>query len=175
MTGATNERNKGKKMRANHTGGLQTAFAGAGGLQTAFAAALRRPRVGNLIGMGLQPCVQAGCKPLLLLYKRTTPGRAFQQDTCDSNFGSLCLCPLVPIAATMGSAPANVREICRARRADGPAAILAIGTANPANCVLQDEFPDFYFGATKSEHLTGLKDKFTRVCKHATGSLPFTL
>jgi len=175
-------------MRANHTGGLQTAFAGAGGLQTAFAAALRRPRVGNLIGMGLQPCVQAGCKPrplqpcvqagckpLLLLYKRTTPGRAFQQDTCDSNFGSLCLCPLVPIAATMGSAPANVREICRAQRADGPAAVLAIGTANPANCVLQDEFPDFYFRATKSEHLTGLKDKFTRVCKHATGSLPFTL
>ncbi|KAG2637124.1 bisdemethoxycurcumin synthase-like [Panicum virgatum] len=65
----------------------------------------------------------------------------------------------------MGSAPANVREICRARRADGPAAILAIGTANPANCVLQDEFPDFYFGATKSEHLTGLQDKFTRLCQ----------
>ncbi|PUZ72153.1 hypothetical protein GQ55_2G370400 [Panicum hallii var. hallii] len=66
----------------------------------------------------------------------------------------------------MGSAPAaNVREICRARRADGPAAVLAIGTANPANCVLQDDFPDFYFRATKSDHLTGLKDKFRRVCQ----------
>jgi len=73
------------------------------------------------------------------------------------------------VPATMGSsaAPANVREICRAQRADGPAAVLAIGTANPANCVPQDEFPDFYFRATKSDHLTGLKEKFKRVCKHA--------
>ncbi|PWZ15784.1 Bisdemethoxycurcumin synthase [Zea mays] len=65
----------------------------------------------------------------------------------------------------MGSAWANVREICRAQRADGPAAVLAIGTANPANCVPQDEFPDFYFRATKSDHLTGLKEKFKRVCQ----------
>ncbi|RCV13140.1 hypothetical protein SETIT_2G323500v2 [Setaria italica] len=66
----------------------------------------------------------------------------------------------------MGSAPAaNFREICRARRADGPAAVLAIGTANPGNCVLQEDFPDFYFRATKSEHLTGLKEKFKRVCQ----------
>jgi bisdemethoxycurcumin synthase len=73
----------------------------------------------------------------------------------------------------MGSAPApaNVREICRARRADGPAAVLAIGTANPANCVLQDDFPDFYFHATNSDHLTALKEKFKRVCKHATKDL----
>ena len=71
----------------------------------------------------------------------------------------------------MGSVPAatpTVREIWRARRADGPAAVLAIGTANPANCVSQDEFPDFYFRATNSDHLTALKDKFKRVCKHAT-------
>ncbi|CAN6205459.1 unnamed protein product [Urochloa humidicola] len=65
----------------------------------------------------------------------------------------------------MGSAPANVRDICRARRADGPAAVLAIGTANPANCVLQDDFPDFYFRVTNSEHLVGLKEKFKRVCQ----------
>ncbi|CAL5062643.1 unnamed protein product [Urochloa decumbens] len=69
----------------------------------------------------------------------------------------------------MGSAPApapaNVREICRARRADGPAAVLAIGTANPANCVLQDDFPDFYFRATNSERLVGLKEKFKRICQ----------
>lgn len=67
----------------------------------------------------------------------------------------------------MGSVPATtVHEIWRAQRADGPAAVLAIGTANPESCVTQDEFPDFYFRATKSEHLTGLKDRFKRVCKH---------
>ncbi|CAL5063347.1 unnamed protein product [Urochloa decumbens] len=40
--------------------------------------------------------------------------------------------------------------------------MLAIGTANPANCVLQDDFPDLYFRATDSEHLVGLKEKFKR-------------
>ncbi|CAN6199102.1 unnamed protein product [Urochloa humidicola] len=65
----------------------------------------------------------------------------------------------------MGSAPANVRDICRAARADGPAAVLAIGTANPANCFLQDEFADVFFRATKSEHLVDLKEKFKRVCQ----------
>ena len=81
----------------------------------------------------------------------------------------------VVLVATASSKPwevlsANVREICRAQRADGSAAVLAIGTANPANCVLQDEFPDFYFRATKSDHLTSLKEKFKRVCKHGTSS-----
>ncbi|CAN6199354.1 unnamed protein product [Urochloa humidicola] len=65
----------------------------------------------------------------------------------------------------MASAPANVRDICRARRADGPAAVLAIGTANPPNFVLQDDFADFYFRATNSEHLVGLKEKFKRLCQ----------
>ncbi|KAF8700515.1 hypothetical protein HU200_034240 [Digitaria exilis] len=75
---------------------------------------------------------------------------------------------LLKAAATetaMGSAPANVREFWRTQRADGPAAVLAIGTSNPTNCVLQDEFPDFYFRATKSEHLVGLKEKFKRICQ----------
>ncbi|KAF8669508.1 hypothetical protein HU200_051309 [Digitaria exilis] len=67
--------------------------------------------------------------------------------------------------AAMGSAPANVRQFWRTQRADGPAAMLAIGTANPGNCVLQDEFPDLYFRATKSEHLVGLKEKFKRICQ----------
>ncbi|VAI60583.1 unnamed protein product [Triticum turgidum subsp. durum] len=67
---------------------------------------------------------------------------------------------------TEGIVPAatpSVREIWRAQRADGPAAVLAIGTANPAHCVPQDEFPDFYFRATNSDHLTALKGKFKRV------------
>ncbi|TVU24623.1 hypothetical protein EJB05_27072, partial [Eragrostis curvula] len=32
-------------------------------------------------------------------------------------------------------------------------AVLAIGTANPANCV---QYVDWYFRVTKSDHLTGL-------------------
>jgi bisdemethoxycurcumin synthase len=75
----------------------------------------------------------------------------------------------------MGSVPAatpTVREIWRAQRTDGPAAVLAIGTANPEHCVLQDEFPDFYFRATNSDHLTALKDKFKRVCKFQPSSQP---
>ncbi|CAO2141898.1 unnamed protein product [Urochloa humidicola] len=45
------------------------------------------------------------------------------------------------------------------------AAVLAIGTANPANCVLQDEFPDWYFRVTQSDHLATLKAKMKRICE----------
>uniref|UniRef100_A0A0E0DNB7 Chalcone synthase n=1 Tax=Oryza meridionalis TaxID=40149 RepID=A0A0E0DNB7_9ORYZ len=51
------------------------------------------------------------------------------------------------------------------QHAEGPAAVLAIGTANPANIVYQDGFADYYFGLTKSEHLTELKHKMKRICK----------
>ncbi|CAN6165864.1 unnamed protein product [Urochloa humidicola] len=60
---------------------------------------------------------------------------------------------------------AAVREIRRAQRANGPAAMLGIGTANPAYCVPQDEFPDYYFRVTKKEHLTDLKDTFSKLCR----------
>ncbi|CAL5091653.1 unnamed protein product [Urochloa decumbens] len=60
---------------------------------------------------------------------------------------------------------AAVREIRLAQRADGPAAMLGIGTANPAYCVPQDDFPDYYFRVTKKEHLTDLKDTFTKLCR----------
>ncbi|KAF4397576.1 hypothetical protein G4B88_027316 [Cannabis sativa] len=36
-------------------------------------------------------------------------------------------------------------------RAEGPASVLAIGTANPENILIQDEFPDYYFRVTKSD------------------------
>ncbi|CAN6218903.1 unnamed protein product [Urochloa humidicola] len=67
----------------------------------------------------------------------------------------------------MGSAPAAtvIGEIRRAQRADGPAAVLGIGTANPATCMAQDDYPDYYFRVTNSEHLTDLKAKLTRICK----------
>ncbi|CAL4984288.1 unnamed protein product [Urochloa decumbens] len=58
-----------------------------------------------------------------------------------------------------------LNEIRRAQRADGPAAVLAIGTAVPANCVRQDEFADWYFRVTKSDHLTELKAKMKRMCE----------
>ncbi|PIN15427.1 Naringenin-chalcone synthase [Handroanthus impetiginosus] len=59
----------------------------------------------------------------------------------------------------------TVEEIRRAQRAEGPATILAIGTANPPNCVDQSTYPDFYFRITNSEHKTVLKEKFKRMCE----------
>ncbi|KAL6883732.1 hypothetical protein ACP4OV_011146 [Aristida adscensionis] len=65
----------------------------------------------------------------------------------------------------MGSILEAVHQIRRAQRADGPAVVLAVGTANPANCLLQDDYPDFYFRVTKSEHLTDLKDRVKNLCQ----------
>jgi len=59
----------------------------------------------------------------------------------------------------------SVDEIRRAQRAEGPATILAIGTANPSNCIEQSDYPDYYFRITNSEHLVELKEKFKRMCK----------
>ncbi|KAL8266126.1 hypothetical protein R6Q59_003470 [Mikania micrantha] len=56
------------------------------------------------------------------------------------------------------------RKIRKAQRAQGPAAILAIGTATPSNCVYQADYPDYYFRITKSEHMVHLKEKFQRMC-----------
>ena len=66
---------------------------------------------------------------------------------------------------TMATTLATLREIRRAQRADGPAAMLGIGTANPANFVLQEEFPDYYFRVKNKEHLTDLKETFKKLCK----------
>ena len=59
----------------------------------------------------------------------------------------------------------SVDEIRRAQRAEGPATILAIGTANPSNCIEQSDYLDYYFRITNSEHLVELKEKFKRMCK----------
>ncbi|KAI3518503.1 hypothetical protein L1887_07308 [Cichorium endivia] len=58
----------------------------------------------------------------------------------------------------------NIEEFRKAQRAQGPATIMAIGTATPPNCVLQSTYPDFYFRVTKSEHMKELREKFTRMC-----------
>ncbi|KAK9669821.1 hypothetical protein RND81_13G156800 [Saponaria officinalis] len=59
---------------------------------------------------------------------------------------------------------ASIEDIRRVQRAEGPATILAIGTATPPNCVYQADYPDFYFRVTKSEQMTELKEKFKRMC-----------
>ncbi|KAL5214082.1 hypothetical protein ABZP36_003234 [Zizania latifolia] len=65
-------------------------------------------------------------------------------------------------------APAmKVEEVRRAQRAEGPATVLAIGTATPDHCVYQADYPDYYFRITKSENLTELKDKFKRMCDNS--------
>lgn len=64
----------------------------------------------------------------------------------------------------MAAGASSLDEIRKAQRADGPAGILAIGTANPENHVLQAEYPDYYFRITNSEHMTDLKEKFKRMC-----------
>ncbi|KAI4984758.1 hypothetical protein ZWY2020_017388 [Hordeum vulgare] len=60
---------------------------------------------------------------------------------------------------------ATVQQIRRAQRADGPAAVLAIGTANPVSSVLQGDYAEYYFRVTNSEHHAELKDKLKRICK----------
>ena len=59
----------------------------------------------------------------------------------------------------------TVEEVRKAQRAEGPATVLAIGTATPANCVYQADYPDYYFKITKSDHMADLKEKFKRMCK----------
>ncbi|MCO5576229.1 hypothetical protein L7F22_030038 [Adiantum nelumboides] len=49
-------------------------------------------------------------------------------------------------------------------RAEGPATVLAIGTANPPNVFQQSSYPDFYFDITNSNHMSDLKLKFQRMC-----------
>lgn len=58
----------------------------------------------------------------------------------------------------------DIAAIRDAQRAQGPANILAIGTATPANCIYQADYPDYYFRITNSEHMVDLKEKFKRMC-----------
>ena len=64
----------------------------------------------------------------------------------------------------------ELEEIREAQRARGPATILGIGTANPTNCVYQDDFTDYYFRVTNSHH-PQLKAKLKRICKNIYISL----
>ena len=61
----------------------------------------------------------------------------------------------------------TVEEIRKAQRSHGPATVLAFGTATPANCVIQADYPDYYFRITDSDHMTDLKEKFKRMYKYS--------
>ncbi|XP_071718283.1 chalcone synthase 1-like [Rutidosis leptorrhynchoides] len=66
------------------------------------------------------------------------------------------------------SSSIDIAEFINARRAQGPATILAIGTATPTNCINQADYPDYYFRVTKSEHMVDLKAKMKRMCDKST-------
>jgi hypothetical protein len=72
------------------------------------------------------------------------------------------------MAATHGPASNPQDQESRpvpAQRPNGAsAAVLGIGTANPANCLRQDEYADWYFRVTKSDHHATLKNKMKRIC-----------
>ena len=44
----------------------------------------------------------------------------------------------------------SVNEIREAQKAEGPATVMAIGTATPPNCVEQSTYPDYYFRITNT-------------------------
>ncbi|KAL8158392.1 chalcone synthase 9-like [Apium graveolens] len=59
----------------------------------------------------------------------------------------------------------TVNEFRKTQRAEGPATVLAIGTATPPNCLDQSTLPDIYFHVTNTEDKTGLmKEIFKRMC-----------
>ncbi|XP_058101339.1 chalcone synthase 1-like [Magnolia sinica] len=62
----------------------------------------------------------------------------------------------------------TVDAIRKSQRAEGTAAVMAIGTANPPNVVDQSTYPDYYFRVTNSEHKVEIKQKFKRMCEKST-------
>nr|CAB3492198.1 unnamed protein product [Digitaria exilis] len=61
-----------------------------------------------------------------------------------------------------GTTPDNRRGV---QHAEGTAAVLAIGTANPSGVIVpQEQFTDEFFRVSNSDHLTHLKEKLKRIC-----------
>ncbi|KAH7658679.1 Polyketide synthase type III protein [Dioscorea alata] len=61
-----------------------------------------------------------------------------------------------------------IQAIQRPEKPLGPAAILALATANPSNVVDQSPFADYYFRITKNEDKLALKEKFKRISAKTT-------
>ncbi|KAG6508513.1 curcumin synthase 3-like [Zingiber officinale] len=59
----------------------------------------------------------------------------------------------------------SLQAMRRAKRAQGPATIMAVGTANPPNLYEQTSYPDFYFRVTNSDDKHELKNKFRVICE----------
>lgn len=58
-------------------------------------------------------------------------------------------------------------KVRQTQRADGLASVLSIGTAVPPNCVLQEEYADYYFHVTQTlHHRIGLKEKLHKLCMY---------
>jgi len=83
-------------------------------------------------------------------------------ELCCARVESLVSVNLVTMSAGM---TVDLETFRKTQRADGPASILAIGTANPPNAVYQSTYPDYYFRITSGEQNTDLKDKFKRICE----------
>ncbi|OEL27767.1 Bisdemethoxycurcumin synthase [Dichanthelium oligosanthes] len=78
-----------------------------------------------------------------------TAGRVARRTRCNS---------------TIGTSSKHLAAAVDDARPAQSAAVLGIGTANPANCVPQDEYADWYFRVTKSDHLAKLKAKMKKIC-----------
>ncbi|KMZ60473.1 Chalcone synthase [Zostera marina] len=61
----------------------------------------------------------------------------------------------------------TIESIRKAQRAEGPATVLAMGTANPPQVLEQASYTDWHFRVTKSEHQVDLKKKIQRVCDNS--------
>ncbi|KAF0897552.1 hypothetical protein E2562_039041 [Oryza meyeriana var. granulata] len=64
---------------------------------------------------------------------------------------------------TAQAAPTIVDDAVQPQRA----AMLAMGTANPLNCMPQDEYADWYFRVTRSDHLINLKENMKKICRNS--------
>ncbi|XP_060171421.1 chalcone synthase B [Lycium barbarum] len=58
----------------------------------------------------------------------------------------------------------NGKQAFKSQKSEGPALVLAIGTATPSHWIDQSSYPDYYFRVTNSDHLVDLREKFRRIC-----------
>lgn len=74
---------------------------------------------------------------------------------------------MAPPSGEIEAAPAQVLGGLLPRcqpRAEGPACVLGMGTANPPTEFLQEGYPDFFFNITNCSEKDELKAKFQRIC-----------
>jgi chalcone synthase len=59
----------------------------------------------------------------------------------------------------------DVKSRRQLQAAEGPATVMAIGTAVPPFVHEQSTYADYYFDVTNCNHKTELKAKFKRICE----------